>query len=928
MREYVLKLRPLGGAEADATLIYLPIEPSKPVSASFACPDPEKHGTLAAAALLYDAVRLKLRAGAGPFRSFGNLNVEPKAYQLVPLLMALKLDPVRLLIADDVGVGKTVEAGLIARELIDRGEVDRLSVICPPHLCDQWQRELLQKFAIDAVVVRTGTAARLERDLLPGESVFEAYPFTIVSLDYIKSDKRYNDFVVRCPPFVIVDEAHTCVSSNTKVRHQRYRLVKKLAKDETRGMLLLTATPHSGDDRAFHNLLALINPKFEGLQTLEDTQERRELRRQLAGHFVQRRRGDVAKWDSGAHFPIRESKEVTYWLTGAWEKLFGDVMAYAREMVARAEGGTKQQQRMSWWAALALMRCVSSSPYAALAALKTRLCEPEGADENARIERLDLEGSKAVMDEADADELSSSDVTPAGSLRVYDDDAKLRELIDRADKLRGIQQDPKIKALVRETKALVKDGFRPVVFCRFIATARYVGEQLRSALPKRTTYVDVITGELTTDQREERVDEFGLLEAETPVLVATDCLSEGINLQACFDAVIHYDLTWNPTRHEQREGRVDRFGQPSTVVRAIMLYGENNPVDGAVLQVILRKAESIRRELGIAVPIPSDNNKLLDTIMRAALFKSARSAQGRQLAMDFDEVIPEVDRAWQRAKERSSRTLFAQRRLHPDEVLYEWKKTVAALGGEEDVVRFVSTAAERLGAPLATDARLSRLPVQHMPNPLQDLLGAIGINKGSRFAFSQPVPAGGIHIHRSHPLVSTLADYVAEQALDAGEVQIGVRSSAVATESVNTRTTLYLLRLRSQIRTEQFVTGRRYRLTKSLLAEECIGVEVQSGREHQILSSDEVLERFHWQPHGNLPDARKTQLISRAVADLDKLRPALDSIALSRAQVVQDDHRRVRQAATVTGLRYLVKPSLPVDVVGVYVFLPVFRFGD
>ncbi|MCP6617983.1 hypothetical protein NL516_26490, partial [Klebsiella pneumoniae] len=84
-----------------------------------------------------------------------------------------------------------------------------------------------------------------------------------------------------------------------------------------------------------------------------------------------------------------------------------------------------------------------------------------------------------------------------------------------------------------------------------------------------------------------------------PVLVATDCLSEGINLQAVFSAVVHYDLSWNPTRHEQREGRVDRFGQPEKAVRALMLYGENNPVDGAVLRVIVRKAERIRRDLGV-----------------------------------------------------------------------------------------------------------------------------------------------------------------------------------------------------------------------------------------------------------------------------------------------------------------------------------------
>ena len=258
-RPDLMRLRPLGGAEDDATLIYLPLEPEAPVAASFGLPDPGRPGSREAALLLRDALRLKLRAGAGPFRSFGNLNVEPRAYQLVPLLMALKLDTVRLLVADDVGVGKTIEAALIARELIDRGEVDRLTVICPPHLCEQWQRELAGKFSIEAEVVRTGTAVRLERGLRPDESIFEVYPYTVVSLDYIKSDRRRDDFLRACPEFVIVDEAHTCVQANTGTRHQRYQLLKGLAESEPRrGMVFLTATPHSGDDKAFHNLLGLL----------------------------------------------------------------------------------------------------------------------------------------------------------------------------------------------------------------------------------------------------------------------------------------------------------------------------------------------------------------------------------------------------------------------------------------------------------------------------------------------------------------------------------------------------------------------------------------------------------------------------------------------------------------------------------------------
>jgi hypothetical protein len=134
----VLRLRPLGGIEAETCGIFLPLEGSAVRPASFAPPDPAHAGDFVAGRLLRDAARLTLRSGAGPFRSLGRLGIRPRPYQLVPLIMALRLDPVRLLIADDVGVGKTIEAGLIVRELFDRGEIRRLTVLCPPHLCDQW----------------------------------------------------------------------------------------------------------------------------------------------------------------------------------------------------------------------------------------------------------------------------------------------------------------------------------------------------------------------------------------------------------------------------------------------------------------------------------------------------------------------------------------------------------------------------------------------------------------------------------------------------------------------------------------------------------------------------------------------------------------------------------------------------------------------
>ena len=747
----ILRLRPLGGSDRDATLVYIPLEPEPPVHASFDWPNPAAHGSQEASILLRDALRLKLRAGAGPFRSFGNLAVEPRTYQLVPLLMALKLDPVRLLIADDVGIGKTIEAGLIARELLDRGEIERLTVVCPPHLCEQWQMELATKFHIEAEVVRTGTATRLERSLRPGESIFDVFPFTVVSLDYIKSDRRRYDFMRACPEFVIVDEAHTCVQGNTRTRHQRYSLLKGLAEAlPRRHLILLTATPHSGDEVAFSNLLGLLDEKFRSLAEMPDGPKRQALRQELANHFVQRRRADIAEWQDNTTFPRRESAEATYTLTGEWGSLFDDVMRYARTLVNRAEGRGLLQQRMSWWAALALLRCISSSPAAASIALRTRLKAISDRSEREQLEELDEVAASRVLDSAGEDLLSLDETVPAGTVEDVEDVTALQSLIKSAERLRGPDNDPKLRLLIDQVRTLISDGYRPVIFCRYIATAHYVADYLRQALPGDECHVEAVTGELTSDQREERVNALAELEEDViPVLVATDCLSEGINLQRIFNAVVHYDLSWNPTRHEQREGRVDRFGQSAAVVRALMLYGQNNPVDGAVLRVILRKAERIRKELGVSVPVPVENDKVVHAIMETVLLRSTSAAE--QLSLDFGDTEAQVDVAWQEAQERISRTVFAQRRLRPEEVIPEWRKTVEVLGAEEDVERFVRMAAERLGAPLERRGQEYILPIMHLPKPLQEQLAAVNIVKPPRIAFRQPVPPGSEYVHRTHP---------------------------------------------------------------------------------------------------------------------------------------------------------------------------------
>jgi superfamily II DNA or RNA helicase len=171
-----LHLRPLSGAEADVQVIHPTLEREPVRSARFALPKEDEVASQDGARLLSEALRLSLRRGAGPFRSAARLGFEPRAYQLVPLLMALRLNVVRLLIADDVGIGKTIEAGIILRELIDRGDADRFSVLCPPHLVEQWTDELKTKFDLEAVAVTAASASSLERGLPASQNVVRCLP--------------------------------------------------------------------------------------------------------------------------------------------------------------------------------------------------------------------------------------------------------------------------------------------------------------------------------------------------------------------------------------------------------------------------------------------------------------------------------------------------------------------------------------------------------------------------------------------------------------------------------------------------------------------------------------------------------------------------------------------------------------------------------
>ncbi|MBE0652879.1 MAG: helicase, partial [Bacteroidales bacterium] len=192
----LLLIKPLGGSEDEITGIYKPLatDSDTPKTYNFIKPAKDDLGDFNSAKLLYNATRLSFRNASGPFRCLGKLSFRPRAYQMVPLIMALRQETVRILIADDVGVGKTIEALLIAKELYDRKEIKRFAIVCLPHLCDQWREEIKSKFGIEAVIIRSGTATALERQIKVHENIFRSFPFQVISIDYIKTGSKRQVF--------------------------------------------------------------------------------------------------------------------------------------------------------------------------------------------------------------------------------------------------------------------------------------------------------------------------------------------------------------------------------------------------------------------------------------------------------------------------------------------------------------------------------------------------------------------------------------------------------------------------------------------------------------------------------------------------------------------------------------------------------------
>ncbi|MDR0938845.1 MAG: DEAD/DEAH box helicase [Mediterranea sp.] len=926
----LLVIKPLGGTDAEIVGLYLPlydklddIRPyqfKRPSSA-----DIGNGGYPLAARILYHACRLSFRDIAGPFHCLGRLSFEPRPYQMVPLIMALRQERVRLLISDDVGIGKTLEALLIAKELLDRNEIDRFAVICLPHLCEQWQNEIKDKFGLDAEIIRSSTVSRLERRLRGDSNIFRDIPFQVISIDYVKQNERMKIFLDHCPDLIIVDEAHTCArpTGTNKSQQQRHYLLNKLS-EAGKQLVLLTATPHSGQTQEFQSIIGLLDSEFANY-TLETAKEREA----LSKHFVQRRRADIKYYldDNEVLFPSRvRIDNDAYNHTPEYSLLLNDLINYIKRGIRQADGIDRRKQRYIYWDLLAMMRGVMSSPEAGIGMLSNKIAK----NSDTPIPEEDIDGTTEqiyIFNDTLKDLTDADDVPPEALEAIQRTDKnKLKDFIERLRRIEENDADDKVKKALENVNFALASDKNPIVFCQYIQTAEYVGRylQARLAANRRTKNVaiDVISSRQADEERKMKID--ALCRAERHVLVCTDCLSEGVNLQQGFDAVIHYDLPWNPNRMEQRDGRVDRFGQTSDEVLISTMYATNNPVDDIVLNVLYKKQREIKKKLGIYLPIADNDATLMESIMRRILVTDTRKPDNiMQPSLFSDEDFVTDDEQELKLKrmeenERLSHTYFAHKtkQLDPTRLTATLNEAHRVIGGVDDTCEFVVQELRNAGVDVKEDSPLcysfpkvgSSKLLHYFPGPETKV----------RISFASPTPKGYTYIGRNHVFVEDLSRGVVNDTINGGKLQAG-RTLVMETDKVKTRTTILLTRVRSVIKDVN-------QADRELLGEEMIFVGYRGSIDrHDFIGQDTCQELFlNARATGNVDNLSQSLILDDSINwinDEKTLRLHTDGIALERANKLVDAFTQYR-TYTRADTYQVAEPVLPMDVIAAFVFIP------
>jgi superfamily II DNA or RNA helicase len=482
-----------------------------------------------------------------------------EAYQRVPLLRALDMVRPRLLLADGVGLGKTIQAGLIAAELLVRRRAHRILVVCPPGpLLRQWEQEMRLRFGLRFTPITDGASLReARRGLELGGNPFDATALCLTSMDFAKSDRVLAELERAAWDLVIIDEAHHCVSGAGPGEDTQRRLLAEVLSRRADGLLLLTATPHDGHDPHFASLIALLDPSLvDGSGKLLGPAYRRHIVRRLKSHIRDPLTG-APLFRERMVVPVRVD------VTDA-----PDVQAFHRALSAlvapRLRRARDRNGLADALAFVSLLKRSMSSIAACVATLRVVAQRYSQADTPAarrerqrtlrayrrRAEKFGVldPGEEAEIATLEADEM-------AASLSGSETATSLRDLIRLGEAAEA--QDPKLAALLLEVRLIRLDhpGANILVYTEYADSQRAAVAALR-AIDGTVLTISGADSEADRTRAAERCAEEDVI-----VLVSTDSLAEGLNLHQRCHHLIHLDLPYNPNRLEQRNGRIDRYGQ-------------------------------------------------------------------------------------------------------------------------------------------------------------------------------------------------------------------------------------------------------------------------------------------------------------------------------------------------------------------------------
>lgn len=558
--------------------------------------------------LVSEAYRIHLAYLFDPYLAVHTSSIEPLPHQISAVYeKMLPRQPLRFVLADDPGAGKTIMTGLLMKELIMRGDIKRCLIVCPGNLAEQWQDELHRKFHLRFEIL---TNDRVESSVTG--NIFMEMNFCIARLDKLsRSEALQEKLKIIDWDLIIVDEAHKMSATvwGGEVRYTKRFQLGRLLSSITRHFLLLTATPHNGKDADFALFMSLIDAdRFEGVK--RDSQQAVDV------SDVMRRlvKEELLKFDGKPLFPERIAYTVNYDLSPMEARLYQEVTEYVQDGFNRAERLENERKNTVGFALTILQRRLASSPAAIYCSLDrrakrlTQLLQEEKLKRRASEFRFDFKG---YGDADDFDDAPSSEIEEAEDEMVAKASASqtiaemeeeirtLHRLTKMAGQVRASGEDRKwdeLSRLLQENKNIVgANGEREklIIFTEHKDTLYYLQEKISSLLGRAEAVV-TIHGGMVRDERR-KVEERFKQDKEVLVLIATDAAGEGINLQRAH-LMINYDLPWNPNRLEQRFGRIHRIGQTEVCYLWNLVAKETR--EGDVFQRLFGKLEEERKALG------------------------------------------------------------------------------------------------------------------------------------------------------------------------------------------------------------------------------------------------------------------------------------------------------------------------------------------